>query len=263
MPNGKANPTQPAKKPPVVVVLGHVDHGKTTLLDTIRKTKVAASEAGGITQRIGAYQAQIKENEPSSLITFVDTPGHEAFSKMRSRGAKVADLGILVVAANDGVKPQTKEAIEHIKGANLPFLVAINKVDLEGINLDTVKTQLAENGVLVEDYGGDVVSVPISALKGKGIESLLEMLELLYELQEEDKPKTEFEAVVLESYVDIQKGVVANLIIRSGSLKIGEMIYSLDKKAKVRSLIDQNGKLIKKRSSASLCRFWVLKKSCL
>ncbi|MGI5828120.1 MAG: translation initiation factor IF-2 [Patescibacteria group bacterium] len=237
---------KPAKKPPVVVVLGHVDHGKTTLLDTIRKTNVAAGETGGITQHIGAYQVQTKENDPSSKITFIDTPGHEAFSKMRSRGANVADLAILVVAGNDGVKPQTKEAIQHIKKANIPFLVAINKVDLEGVNLDVVKSQLAENEVIVEDYGGDVVSVPISAKTGKGVPQLLEMLELLYELQNERQTKDELEAIVMESYVDPHRGVIVNVLVRSGELRVGDTLYCQKNECRVRSLLNENGKQIER-----------------
>ena len=228
--------------PPVVVVLGHVDHGKTTLLDTIRKTNVVAGEAGGITQHIGAYQVWVKKDDPTSIITFIDTPGHEAFSKMRSRGASVADLAVLVVAANDGVKPQTKEAISHIKQAGIPFIVAINKIDIEGINLDVVKAQLAENEVIVEDYGGDIVSVPISARNNTGVKQLLEMIELLYELAEKKERKNVFEAVVLESYVDSHKGVVANALVRSGSVQVGDIVFCQNEKAKVRTLLNENSK---------------------
>ncbi len=231
----------PGKRPPVVVVMGHVDHGKTTLLDTIRKANVAAGETGGITQHIGAYQVRIRPDDPKSLITFIDTPGHEAFTKMRSRGATVADIAILVVAANDGVKPQTKEAISIIKKANLPFIVAINKVDIEGVIIDKVKGQLAENEIFVEGYGGDVVAVEVSALNGKGISQLLELIELMYELQPEKDTTPHLESVVLESFVDPQKGAIANLLVRSGEIKTGQMLYCDDMAAKVRTMLSDKG----------------------
>jgi len=229
------------KRPPVVVVMGHVDHGKTTLLDTIRKANVAAGETGGITQHIGAYQVRVRPDDPKSLVTFIDTPGHEAFSKMRSRGATVADIAILVVAANDGVKPQTKEAISIIKKAELPFIVAINKVDIEGVIIDKVKGQLAENEVFVEGYGGDVVAVEVSALKGTGVPQLLEMIELMYELQPIKEATPHLESVVLESFVDSQKGAIANLLVRSGKIRTGQMLYCDDTEAKVRYMISDSG----------------------
>jgi len=235
-----------SKRPPVVVVMGHVDHGKTTLLDTIRKTNVAGGETGGITQHIGAYQVKIRPEDPSSLITFIDTPGHEAFTKMRSRGAVVADIAILVVAANDGVKPQTKEAISIIKKANLPFIVAINKVDIEGVIIDKVKGQLAENEVFVEGYGGDIVAVEVSATKGTGVSQLLELIELMYELQEEKPVAPHLEALVLESYIDSQKGAVANILVRNGEIKTGQMLYCDEVEAKVRSLINDSGIIVNK-----------------
>ncbi len=241
-------PLKPANKkniiPPVVVVLGHVDHGKTTLLDAIRKTDVAASEAGGITQHIGAYQVQINKSDPNSLITFIDTPGHEAFTKMRSRGTGVADVAILVVAANEGVKPQTKEAIQLIKSSKLPYLIALNKMDLEGINLEIAKSELAQADVFVEGYGGDIVAIPISAKQKKGIDELLDMLNLLYEMQE-PKPQTQaLKAVVLESYIDPHKGVIANILIRSGELSLGQTVYVDSNKAKVRSLMNDKGEFV-------------------
>ena len=242
----KTKTTSQTKRPPVVTVLGHVDHGKTTLLDTIRKANVASGEAGGITQHVGAYQVQLDKKDPNSKITFIDTPGHEAFSKMRSRGANVADIAILIVAANDGVKPQTKEAIQHIKNANIPFIVAINKIDIDGVNLDITKSQLAENGVIVEDYGGDVVAVPISAIKEKNIDQLLEMINLMYEMTEVSPPKKEVEAIVIESYVDAQKGVVANVLIRNGEISIGDVVYCEGQEAKVKSLTTDQGKEITK-----------------
>jgi len=232
------------RRPPVVVVMGHVDHGKTTLLDTIRKTNVAGSETGGITQHIGAYQVKIRPDDPNSTITFIDTPGHEVFTKMRSRGATVADIAILVVAANDGVKPQTKEAISIIKKSKLPFIVAINKVDIEGVLIDKVKGQLAENEVFVEGYGGDVVAVEVSAIKGMGISQLLEMIELMYELQPMKANAEHLEAIVLESYMDNKKGAVANLLIRSGRIVSGQMLYCDDSLAKIRNMMDENGNIL-------------------
>jgi len=169
--------------PPVVAILGHVDHGKTTLLDNIRKSNVAEKEAGGITQHISAYQI----NHKGKKITFIDTPGHEAFSQIRARGAKVTDIAVLIVAADDGVMPQTKESIAHIKTANVPYLVAINKIDLQNSNVERVKKQLAQEGVLVEGYGGDIVAVPISAKTGEGVGELLEMVQLVAEVSEVGK----------------------------------------------------------------------------
>ncbi|NMC35851.1 translation initiation factor IF-2 [Candidatus Beckwithbacteria bacterium] len=243
----KTTPAQSQKKhPPVVVVLGHVDHGKTTLLDAIRESNVTASEAGGITQHIGAYQTQLRANDPSSIITFIDTPGHEAFSKMRSRGAQVADIAILVVAANDGVKPQTKEAIAHIKKAQIPFVVAINKVDLPEASLEMVKAQLAEQEIFVEGYGGDIVAVPISAKAKQGIDQLLEMIELIWELQEISPDTQDLKAVVLDSFLDSKKGVVANLLIRSGEIVVGQTVFCKNQETKVRCLITPNNEQVKK-----------------
>ncbi|NMB57189.1 translation initiation factor IF-2 [Candidatus Beckwithbacteria bacterium] len=238
------------KHPPIVVVLGHVDHGKTTLLDYIRKTSVQAGEAGGITQHIGAYQTQVDPKNPNSFITFIDTPGHEAFSKMRSRGSQVADIAILVVAANDGVKPQTKEAIAHIKKAGIPFIVAINKIDLEGINLDVVKAQLAENEIIVEDYGGDIVAIPISAQQGKGVDELLEMINLMWEMQEIKEVDSKLKAVVLESFVDSHKGVIANVLVLSGEIKRCQDLMCEALEAKVRCLFNENGKLLTKATAS-------------
>jgi translation initiation factor IF-2 len=251
------------KNPPVVVVLGHVDHGKTTLLDTIRKTQVQASESGGITQHVGAYQVLAHKDKPESLITFIDTPGHEAFSKMRSRGAQVADIAILVVAANDGVKPQTKEAIIHIKKAKIPFIVVINKIDIEGIIINKVKAQLAESEVFVEGYGGDVVAVEISATKGKGIDQLLEMIELMWELEEPKSTLDHLEALVLESFIDSQKGAIANLLIRSGQIEIGQTLFCQNQEGKVRSLISDTGKNIQKAVTSQPVQVLGFKKTLL
>jgi translation initiation factor IF-2 len=229
-------------RPPIVAVLGHVDHGKTTLLDKIRKTKVAQKEAGGMTQSIGATQVDFKGKK----ITFVDTPGHAAFSKMRARGAQVTDFVVLVVAADDGVMPQTIESLKHIQEAKVPFLVAINKIDLGGAEPEKVKKQLADNGVKVEGYGGDVVVVPVSAKTGEGVEELMEMILLLAEMAEiKAEPEGELEAVVIESKKD-RRGSVGTVIVRNGTLKVGDKIMVEQVPAKVRGLLDEKGKPVKK-----------------
>jgi translation initiation factor IF-2 len=244
--NKKKNKKASKSRPPVIAILGHVDHGKTTLLDKIRKTDVAAGEAAGITQHIGAYKIRLKTTRQ---ITFIDTPGHEAFSKMRSRGAQVADLAILVIAANDGVKPQTKEAITHIKKAKIPFLVAINKIDLPEASVDMVKAQLAENKVLVEGYGGDVVCVEISAKTSKGIPQLLEMLLLLSQMQElKSQKKAKFEAIIIESLLDKYKGPLATLIIKKGILRVGDRICAENIFGKIKAMFNHQGKRVQKAS---------------
>jgi len=240
----KQKKTPKKSRPPVVAILGHVDHGKTTLLDRIRKTTVAASEVSGITQHIGAYQVNLKNQKK---ITFIDTPGHEAFSKMRSRGAQVADLAILVVAGNDGVKPQTKEAISHINQADIPFLVAINKIDLSEASADMVKAQLAENKVLVEGYGGKTVCVEISAKTGKGIPELMEMILLLAEMQQlKLEDKKDLKAVVIESLLDRCKGPVATLVIKKGTLKLGDKIQAEKVSGKVKAMLNEKGRAVLK-----------------
>jgi translation initiation factor IF-2 len=226
----------------VVVVLGHVDHGKTTLLDKIRQTNVASDEPGGITQHIGAYQINYK-GQP---ITFIDTPGHEAFSQMRSRGAKVADLGILVVAVDEGVKPQTIESLKYIQEARMNYLVALNKIDLPNTNIERVKKLLSQNRIMVEGYGGDIVAVPISAKTGKGIDDLLEMILLLAQMaQLKGNPKDEVEGVVIESRLDPRRGTVATVLVRNGSLKIGDEVQVEDLRAKIRAMIDDKGRMVK------------------
>src|SRR3989304_5700417 len=206
-------------RPPVVVVLGHVDHGKTKLLDTIRKTKVAEGESGGITQHIGAYQTNVN----GKIITFLDTPGHEAFTAIRSRGAKVADIAILVIAADESVKPQTKEAIKIIKKSKLPMAVAINKSDKPGANSQKVKTDLAQNDVLVEDWGGQVPVVEVSAKQGTGVPELLDMVLLGAEIGELAlHPGVTAKGVVIESHKDPRRGFVATVLVREGVLKVGD-----------------------------------------
>lgn len=223
-------------RPPIITVMGHIDHGKTTLLDALRQTNVAARESGGITQHIGAYQVE----HQGKKLTFIDTPGHAAFSKMRSRGASVTDLVILVVDAVESVKPQTKECLEHIKAAKVPFLVAINKMDLPNAVPEIVKKDLADNGVLVEGYGGDIVCVPISAKTRKGLSELLEMILLMAEMQKlSADPKGPLKAVVIESTLDPQRGSVATVIVKSGTLTVGQDVFTPDgSSGRIRNLLD-------------------------
>jgi len=229
-------------RPPVVVVLGHVDHGKTTLISKIYEKDLTRKEFGGISQHIGAYQI----THQGKKITFIDTPGHVAFSKMRSRGAKVADLAVLVVAADEGVKPQTLESLKHIQEAKIPFLVAINKIDLPNVNLDWVKKNLAENRVLVEGYGGDIVAVPVSAKTGEGIEELLEMILLLGEMAGlKANPKGKLEAVIIESKLDSQKGPLATILVRNGSLKVGDEVVVENFGGKIKAMVSDKGENLK------------------
>lgn len=230
--------TETASRPPVVAVLGHVDHGKTTLLDFIRQTHVAEKEAGSITQHIGAYQVEQKGRK----ITFLDTPGHEAFSAMRARGGAVSDLAVLVIAADDGVMPQTREAIAHIKAAGIPFIIAINKMDIPGVHVDRVKKQLSEEEVLVEGYGGDVVVVPICAKTGKGVDDLLEMINLVADLQNlQDTSRQPFKGVVIEAKLDKSKGPTATVLVKEGILRTGEPIYTQTAEGKTKALVDVAG----------------------
>ena len=234
--------TTQSERPPVVAILGHVDHGKTSLLDFIRKSNVAEKEAGGITQHIGAYQIDYKGKK----MTFIDTPGHEAFSKMRARGGQVSDIVVLVVAADDGLMPQTKESIAHIKAADVPYLVAINKIDLPGVNVEKVKNQLLQENVQVEGYGGDIVVVPVSAKTGQGIDDLLEMIDLLAGISELKQTKNlPFTGVVIDSKLDKFRGAVSTVIVKEGIIKTGDLIYSVNSSGKVKSLVDYQGKKIK------------------
>lgn len=230
------------QRPPIVTILGHVDHGKTTLLDFIRKSSVAAKEHGGITQHIGAYQV----THDGKLITFIDTPGHAAFEKMRSRGANAADIAILVVALDDGVMPQTIEAIKHIQGAKVPMIVAVNKMDLPGINkevsLAKLKKQLSDQKVNLEEYGGDVPIVPISAKTGEGVDKLLEMILLVAEMHEiKGDPSLPPAGVVIESSLDKFKGPIATILIKNGTLKKGDQIMIGGIKGKIRGMFDSLG----------------------
>ena len=252
MPNVKNNNLVP--RPPVVVIMGHVDHGKTKLLDYIRKTTVAEHEAGSITQHIGAYEIAHPSTSSGQArkITFLDTPGHEAFSKLRARGAKAADIAVLVVAADDGVKPQTIEALEHIKKAKLPFIVAINKIDKPEANMEKVKKELAENDVLVESWGGKVPSVEISAKQGTNVGQLLDLIELLADLSElKADPKNPGEGIIIETNLDPRRGIVASLLILNGTIKIGDYISSGEATGKIKMLEDFLGKQIKSATFSS------------
>ena len=230
------------KRPPIVTIMGHVDHGKTSLLDAIRHAKVTASEAGGITQHIGAYTVSLNGEK----ITFLDTPGHEAFTAMRARGAQVTDIVILVVAADDGIMPQTKEAINHCKAADVPMIVAINKIDRPGANVDRVKQELTEHGLVSEDWGGDTICVPVSAKTGENLESLLEMVLLTAEMQElQADPNRKAKGTVIEAKLDKGRGSVASLLIQNGTLNVGDSILVGSTYGRIRAMFDDRGKKIK------------------
>ena len=230
------------KRPPIVTIMGHVDHGKTSLLDAIRHAKVTASEAGGITQHIGAYTVSLNGEK----ITFLDTPGHEAFTAMRARGAQVTDIVILVVAADDGIMPQTKEAINHCKAADVPMIVAINKIDRPGANVDRVKQELTEHGLVSEDWGGDTICVPVSAKTGENLESLLEMVLLTAEMQElTADPNRKAKGTVIEAKLDKGRGSVASLLIQNGTLNVGDSILVGSTYGRIRAMFDDRGKKIK------------------
>lgn len=229
-------------RPPIVTVMGHVDHGKTSILDAFRNSSVVDKEYGGITQHIGAYQIEYK----SQKITFIDTPGHEAFAQMRARGGRAADIVILVVSAEEGVKPQTKEAISHAKAAGVTIIVAINKIDLPNADPKKVKQQLAQENVLVEDWGGDVVCVEVSAKTKKNLDKLLDAILATAEiLQLKADPKGELEAVIIESKLDKRKGVVVSCIVKNGTLRIGGKMAASGYSATVRSIMNDQGQLLK------------------
>lgn len=229
-------------RPPVVTILGHVDHGKTTLLDAIRSSNIVGKEHGGITQHIGAYRVFHEKKQ----ITFIDTPGHEAFTKLRARGANITDIAILLVAADDGVMPQTKEAINHAKAAGVPIIVAINKIDKKDVDIEKVKQQLSKEGILVESWGGDVVSVEISAKEKTNLNELLEMILLLSEMIElKANLNVEAQGIILEARLDAAKGPVATVIIRQGALKQGQPFISGNTYGKARALFDERGKPMK------------------
>lgn len=238
-------------RPPVVVILGHVDHGKTSLLDYIKKTKIADKESGGITQHVGAYEIEVNKNK----ITFIDTPGHEAFSKIRSRGAKVADIAVLVVAVDEGVKPQTKESFKIIQKENIPFIVAITKIDKSVNNLEKIKNELAEGGILLEGRGGDVPFVGVSSKDGQGIDDLLELIILLSEMQElKADPSNPASGVVIESHIDRFRGNTASLIITDGVLRVKDEIVAGEVSGKIKILENFQGEPIKEATFSSPVR---------
>ncbi len=229
-------------RPPVVTVMGHVDHGKTSILDAIRETNVTDKEAGGITQHIGAYQVDVDGQK----VTFVDTPGHEAFTAMRARGATVTDIAVLVVAADDGVMPQTLEAIDHAKAAEVPIIVAINKTDLPNANSERVKQQLSERDVLIEEWGGDVIAVPVSAKTGDGLKDLLEHVLLVAEVSElKADPSRPAQGTIIESELDPSRGPMATAIVRTGTLKVGDAVIAGETWGRVKAMFDEKGQRIK------------------
>ncbi|GAA4021769.1 translation initiation factor IF-2 [Deinococcus rubellus] len=227
---------------PVVTIMGHVDHGKTSLLDYIRKTKVAAKEAGGITQHVGAFEAQTSKGK----IVFIDTPGHEAFTTIRARGANVADIAIIVVAADDSIMPQTREAVAHAQAAKIPLIVAINKIDLPQADVERVKTDLTQLNLVPEEYGGDTVVVPVSAKTGEGVEDLLEYISLTAELEDlRADPKGEFAGVIIESKVDKQAGVLATVMVQEGTLHVSDFLVVGENYGKIKAMTDTLGERIK------------------
>lgn len=232
------DPSKLAERPPVVTILGHVDHGKTSLLDSIRNAHVADREIGGITQHIGAYQVE----HEGKKITFLDTPGHEAFTSIRSRGARVTDIAILVVAADDGIMPQTEEAIDHARAADVPIVVAINKMDLPGADPERVKRQLSQHNLLVEDWGGDIISVPVSARTGDGIDDLLENIIVLSEISElKANPYRPASGVVIEAKLDRKRGPVATVLIQGGTLNVGDYVVAGTSWGRVKAIADDRG----------------------
>ena len=236
------------QRPPVVTVMGHVDHGKTSLLDAFRKSNVALGEAGGITQKIGAYQITFNNEK----ITFIDTPGHAAFTQMRARGAEVTDIAILVVAADDGIMPQTVEAINHIKAAGVPMIVAINKMDKPGANPERVKQQLTEYGILPEEWGGTAICIPISAKTGMGLDELKKMILLVAEMEDlKANPNRMATGVVIEAELDKSRGPVATVLVKNGTLKVGDSIISGITYGKVKAMFDENGKPVKKATPST------------
>lgn len=237
------------RRPPVVTIMGHVDHGKTSLLDSIRKTKVAQGEAGGITQHIGAYHVDVEHNDDMQQVVFLDTPGHEAFTAMRARGARVTDIAILVVAADDGVQPQTVEAISHAKAAEVPIVVAINKIDKEGAQPDRVKQELTEFALVPEEWGGETIMVPVSALTGENLDTLLEMVLLVAEVEDLNaNPDRPAKGTVIEAHLDKAKGPVATLLVQNGTLRVGDVLVAGSVFGKVRAMVDDRGHRVKEAS---------------
>ena len=233
---------------PIVTIMGHVDHGKTSLLDAARSTRVAAGEAGGITQHIGASEVEHNERR----IVFLDTPGHEAFTAMRARGAQVTDIAIIVVAADDGVMPQTREAIDHVRAARVPMIVAINKIDKADANPDRVKQELADIGVLIEEYGGDVIAVPVSAKQRTGIDNLMEMVLLVADLQDlKANPKRPAVGTIVESKVEKGRGNVATVLVQNGTLRVGDIVTVGRTWGRARALQNAAGKRVRQAEPAT------------
>ena len=243
----ETDPSRLVTRPPVVTILGHVDHGKTTLLDTIRNSRIVASEIGGITQHIGAYQVKYKDND----ITFLDTPGHEAFTAIRARGARVTDIAVLVVAADDGVMPQTIEALDHAKAANVPIVVAINKMDRPDSDADRVKRQLGQHGLVLEEWGGDVIAVPISAIQGDGIDVLLENILVVAELAElKADPSEPATGVVIEAKLDKTRGSLATVLVQNGTLGVGDHVLAGTAWGRVKAMVNDMGERVKEARPA-------------
>lgn len=245
-----SRPLQP--RPPVVTILGHVDHGKTTLLDAIRRTDVVSQEFGGITQHIGAYQTEVQAQDGTKRITFIDTPGHEAFTQMRARGAQVTDIVILVVAADDGVMPQTIEAINHARAAKVPIIVAINKIDKEDANVERTKQQLMEQGLVPEQWGGDTIVVELSAREKLGVDDLLEMIALVAEMEElRADPAAAVAGTVIEAQIEKGRGPVATVLVQEGTLKTGDIVVANTAWGRVRAMMDDRGRRVNKAGPAT------------
>lgn len=259
----KSSKIEPAvsSRPPIVTIMGHVDHGKTTLLDALRKTNVAESEFGGITQKIGAYQVEVDTKEGKKKITFIDTPGHEVFAKMRRRGAQVTDIAVIVIDAVDGVMPQTLESVKHCQKASVPFLIALNKTDLPDALPEKVKKQLSKENILVEGLGGDIICVEISAKTQKSLPQLLEMILLLSEMAEiKSAPNDPLDAVIIESNMDKHQGPVASVIIKNGTLKSGQEVFACRIHGKVRALKNDKGQTLDSAGPGTPVKIYGLEK---
>ena len=250
-----------SSRPPIITIMGHVDHGKTTLLDKIRRTQIAQKEAGGITQKIGAYEVSIHHKNEDRKLVFLDTPGHAAFSGMRSRGVSITDIAVLVVAADDGVKQQTLEAIKQIQAANVPIIVAINKIDKEDAKVDNIKEELAKYNLISEDWGGETLMVPISAMQGTNIDTLLEMILLLADMMNLQADSDALsEGMVIESNLDRAKGAVASVLVRNGTLRVGNILQIGGNLAKIRGMLNSSGENIKEAGPSSPVLIWGLSK---
>lgn len=250
------------KRPPIVAVMGHVDHGKTSLLDYIRNTQTAKKESGGITQKLGAYEVDLDYKNEKRKLVFLDTPGHEAFSGMRARGIQVTDIAILVVAADDGVRPQTVEAIKYIQSSNVPLIVAINKIDKEDANVENIKQELSKYNLIPESWGGDTLMIPISAKQGTNIENLLELIVLLSEVESlTADPLAVAQGTILEAHIDRTKGAIASLLVQTGTLKVGDILVAGDAIAKIRGILDSNGERVVSVPPSSPALIWGLSKA--